>query len=327
MTKTLEPPLRTRRTRRFNPEGQLGFSSVSSVVKCHRYSRTLLGTTVLLLMASAAGLRAQALSPKWEELTASDFVAAIQTSRGTCLLPFGILEKHGPAGPLGTDLINVRFVTLRAVQEEYAVVFPEYYVGQIFEARHQPGTIAYSSRLQLAMLQETVAEMARNGCQKIVIVNGHGGNTQLIQYFAQTELDSPRDYIVYALMALGLPPGTVAAAAPSRPGVDGHAGEGEISNVMSARPELAHPERSSTESGADLNRLELPEGVYTGIWWYAKFPNHYGGDAAGATAARGEASTTAMAARIANAIRAVKRDETGPRLQKEFYERAAKPVR
>ena len=55
-------------------------------------------------------------------------------------------------------------------------MFPEYYVGQIFEARHHPGTVAYSSHLQLQMLQETVSEMARNGCKKIIIVNGHGGN-------------------------------------------------------------------------------------------------------------------------------------------------------
>ena len=280
---------------------------------------------IAIVMASlATGLGAQQLSAKWEELTAADFVKALQQSRGTCALPFGILEKHGPAGVLGTDLINVRFSTLKAAKDEYAIVFPEYYAGQIFEAKHQPGTIAYSSHLQLEMLQETVAEMARNGCQKIVIVNGHGGNNALVQYFAQIQLESPRDYVVYTLSALGAPQGT-AAAAPSRPGVDGHAGEGEVSNLMASRPELAHPERSSTESGADLNRLELPEGVYTGIWWYAKFPNHYQGDSTNATAARGQATTDAIATRIANALRAIKRDEVGPRLQKEFFERVAKP--
>ena len=84
-----------------------------------------------------------------------------------------------------------------------------------------------------------------------------------------------------------------AAARASKPGVDGHAGEGETSNIMAHRPELAHPERASTQSGADQNRLELPEGVYTGIWWFAKYPNHYQGDAAGATAARGDAATRA----------------------------------
>jgi creatinine amidohydrolase len=285
-----------------------------------------LGFVSLVLVIWVSGPAAQALSPKWEELTASDFVKALDASDRTCALPFGIVEKHGPAGPLGTDLINVRYTTLLAAREEYTIVFPEYYFGQIFEARHQPGTIAYSTHLQLELLQETVAEMARNGCRKIAIVNGHGGNNQLLSYFAQTQLESPKDYVVYALTALGSPQGTPAAAAPSRPGVDGHAGEGEIANVMASRPELAHPERSAVESGADLNRLELPDGVYTAISWYAKFPNHYAGDASGATAARGQASTSATAVRIANALRAIKRDETGPRLQKEFFDRAAKPV-
>jgi len=285
--------------------------------------RKMFGTAIVMALL-ATGLDAQQLSAKWEELTAADFVTALQQSRATCVLPFGILEKHGPAGVLGTDLINVRFSTLKATKDEYAIVFPEYYVGQIFEAKHQPGTVAYSTHLQLEMLQETVAEMARNGCQKIVIVNGHGGNNALIQYFAQIQLESPKDYVVYTVAALGAPQGT-AAAAPSRPGVDGHAGEGEVSNLMASRPELAHPERSSTESGADLNRLELPEGVYTGIWWYAKFPNHYQGDSTNASAARGQATTDAIATRIANALRAIKRDEVGPRLQKEFFEKAAKP--
>ena len=285
----------------------------------------MLAVVSLMLVVLASQPAAQALSPKWEELTSADFVKALEASGGTCALPFGIVEKHGPAGPLGTDLINVRYTTLLAAREEYTIVFPEYYFGQIFEAKHQPGTIAYSSHLQLELLQETVAEMGRNGCRKIAIVNGHGGNNQLLPYFAQTQLESPRDYIVYTVSALGSAQGTSPAAAPSRPGVDGHAGEGEIANVMASRPDLAHPERSSSESGADLNRLELPEGVYTAIWWYAKFPNHYQGDSANATAARGQATTDAVATRIANALRAIKRDEVGPRLQKEFFERAAKP--
>ena len=282
---------------------------------------------LLLLLLVVRSSSAQGLSAKWEELTGPDFVAALQASKGTCALPFGIIEKHGPSGPLGTDLLNVRYTTSLAAREEYTIIFPEYYVGQIFEARHQPGTIAYSTHLQLEMLQETVSEMARNGCQKIIIVNGHGGNNSLVQYFAQTQLDSPKDYLVYVVSGLGGPSdGVPAAARPSKPGVDGHAGEGETSNIMAHRPELAHPERASSQSGADQNRLELPEGVYTGIWWFAKFPNHYQGDAAGATAARGDAATRASAARIANAIRAIKRDENGPKLQKEFFEKAAKPT-
>src|SRR5262245_25849437 len=125
----------------------------------------------------------------WDELTAADFVKALDASRGTCALPFGIIEKHGPSGPLGTDLINVHYVTSLAAKQEYTIVFPAYYFGQIAEARHQPGTVAYSARLQLELLQETAAEMGRNGCRKVIIVNGHGGNNALLQYFLNVQLD------------------------------------------------------------------------------------------------------------------------------------------
>lgn len=281
--------------------------------------------TILMPVLCAA----QTLPIHWEDLTAADFVKAIEQSKGVCALPFGIIEKHGPAGPLGTDLINVRHATLAAAKAEYAIVFPEYYFGQIFEARHQPGTIAYTTHLQLEMLQETTAEMARNGCKKIVIINGHGGNTSLLTFFAQTQLDAPKDYVVYALAGLGgggQNAARPAAAAPSKPGVDGHAGEGEISTVMASRPGVAHPERSGTQSGADLNRLDLPAGVYTGIWWYAKFPNHYAGDSTGASQARGQALGQMRTDSIVAAFRAIKADQISPRLQKEFFERARKPL-
>jgi creatinine amidohydrolase len=266
---------------------------------------------------------AQGLSPKWEELTSADFVKALEASQGTCVLPLGIIEKHGPAGPMGTDLINVRYVTTLAAREEYTVIFPEYFVGQIAEAREHPGTVAYSSRPQLDMLQETASEMARNGCRKVMLVNGHGGNNAMVEYFAQTQLDSPRDYVVYVISGAyeeNLPE----TARPSGPGVDGHAGEAEMSNVMASRPDLVHPERANTESGADQDRLHLPEGIYTAIWWYAKFPNHYAGNAARANAARGQAATSAMAHHLAEDFRAIKQDEVAPRLQREFFERVAR---
>jgi creatinine amidohydrolase len=290
--------------------------------------RNPIAKSLLMLSILTTTCAAQALSAKWEELTAPDFVKALEHAKGTCILPFGILEKHGPAGPLGTDLINVRHGTLMAVKEEYAIVFPEYYFGQIFEARHQPGTIAYSSRMQLDLLTETTSEMARNGCRKILIINGHGGNTNLLQYFAQSQLESPKDYVIYVWLGSNQPTGPAAAqaAAPSRPGADGHAGENEISNVLASRPDLAHPDRSSSQSGADAHKLNLPNGLYTGIWWYSRFPNHYQGDSSGATAARGEALTKIRVEGIVSAIRAVKSDESGPQLQKEFFDKARHPL-
>jgi creatinine amidohydrolase len=133
----------------------------------------------------------------WEELTGPAFIAAIHQSGGVCLLPFGIIEKHGPHLSVGTDLINVRYVTEKAAQQQYAVVFPACYFGQIAEARQQPETVSYSTHLHLDLLQETTDEMARNGCKKMVIVNGHDGNLSLLLYFAQLQMQSSHDYVVY----------------------------------------------------------------------------------------------------------------------------------
>ncbi|OLB32368.1 MAG: creatininase [Acidobacteria bacterium 13_2_20CM_58_27] len=283
-----------------------------------------IGVTAFLLLLGTTPARGQSkLSVKWEELTAGDFRAAIQQAKGTCLLPFGILEKHGPHLPLGTDLLNVRFAALHAAEQEFAVVFPEYYFGQIFEAKHQPGTVAYSMELQLKLLQETTDEMARNGCKKVVIVNGHGGNEHLLPFFAQAQMASPKDYVVYVLDGERNRPG---GPAKKSTGVDYHAGENETSNTLYTHPELTHIDRAGRESGADQKRQNLPDFLYTGIWWYARFPNHYSGDGSVAAKELGEWNVEGWISTIVEAIRAVKADDASLKIQNEFYEKSKHPL-
>ena len=277
----------------------------------------------LMLLAVIPALGQNKLSVKWEELTAEDFRQAIQQSKGTCLLPFGILEKHGPHLPLGTDLLNVRYAALHAAEQEFAVVFPEYYFGQIFEAKHEPGTVAYSVELQLKLLQETTEEMARNGCKKVVIVNGHGGNEHLLPYFAQAQMASPKDYVVYVLDGERSRPG---GPPKKSTGIDYHAGENESSNTLYTHPELTHIDRAKRESGADQKRQNLPEFLYTGIWWYARFPEHYSGDGSVATKELGEWNVQGWISTIVEAIRAVKADDAGLKIQNEFYEKSKYPL-
>ncbi|HXS74617.1 MAG TPA: creatininase family protein [Terracidiphilus sp.] len=287
-------------------------------MKSARIFFTFFASSLLALAQSQSSL-----STKWEELTAPDFVQAIHQAQGVCILPFGIIEKHGPHLPLGTDLLDVRFAVTNAVKQEYAVIFPEYYFGQIFEARQQPGTLAYSLSTQLTLLQETVSEMDRNGCRKIVIVNGHGGNNSLLPLFAQAQLTSQRDYVVYVF---GLPNENV----PGRPALktpfDMHAGEVETSNMLIARPDLVHQDRASSQSGADQKRQNLPDSVYTGIWWYARFPNHYAGDASAANKELGEFDQKSWSKEIAEALKAIKADAVSLKLQNQFFEDAKHPL-
>ena len=285
--------------------------------------RKVLITAFLALLGMIPAYGQSKFSVKWEELTAEDFRTAIQQAKGTCLLPFGILEKHGPHLPLGTDLLNVRYAALHAAEQEFAVVFPEYYFGQIFEAKHQPGTVAYSMELQLKLLQETSDEMARNGCKKVIIVNGHGGNEHLLPYFAQAQMASTKDYVVYVLDGERSRPG---GPAKKSAGVDYHAGENETSDTLYTHPELTHVDRAGRESGADQKRQNLPEFLYTGIWWYARFPNHYSGDGSVATKELGEWNVQGWISTIAAAIRAVKADDTSLKIQNEFYEKSKHPL-
>ena len=149
--------------------------------------------------------------------------------------------------------------------------------------------------------------------------------TCLLPFFAQTQLDTPHDYVVYVQ--------TVARSAPGEPAhksdrsTDMHAGESETSVSMIARPDLVHLDRARQESGADQGRLKgLPEGLYTGIWWYARFPNHYAGEGAVASRELGDFEAKTWINSIVQAIRAVKADSESLRLQNEFYERSKHPL-
>jgi creatinine amidohydrolase len=308
----------------FAPEGVFAMKMMTRICRKASSVLTFLFLSVIL---SSHFLHAQAapqpnLSVHWEELTASDFREGIHRSQGTCLLPFGILEKHGPHLPLGTDLLDVRYAALHAAEQEYAVVFPEYYFGQIAEAKHEPGTMAYSRNLQLALLQETTDEMARNGCKKVLIVNGHGGNDSLLPFFAQTQLDKPHDYVVYVFDERTPQHGGPA----KKTTIDMHAGESETSKMMISRPDTVHLDRATNESGADQARQKIPQDVYTGIWWYTRFPNHYSGDGSVATKELGEFQMKWWIDSVVKAIRAVKADDVSLKLQNEFYEKSTHPL-
>jgi len=282
--------------------------------------KTALALVALAMATSAAA--PQDLPARWDELTASDWPKAIERSAATCILPIGILEKHGPHAPIGSDLIHVREWAARATQREYAVVFPDYFYGQIYEARHQPGTFALPPRLVLEMLESTCAEIGRNGFKKIVIVNGHGGNPNLLRYFIQSQLGQRHDYVVYFFDPAPDPAvdEQVKKLRKSDPAGDQHAGERETSTLLYLRPDLVQMDRATAESGANQKRLMLPD-LYTAIWWYASYPNHYAGEGGKATAELGRVLTEARIDALVRALKAVKADQSAPALQKEFFDR------
>lgn len=276
---------------------------------------------IALLLTSGVAF-GQELPSRWDELAASDWDKALETSGRTCILPIGILEKHGMHAPIGSDLIHAREWSLRAAKEEYAVVFPDYFYGQVYEAKQQPGTFALPSELVWALLQATCDEIARNGFEKIVIVNGHGGNPNLLRYFVQAQLEKKKDYAVFFFDPAQEPAFAekVAKMRKSDPAGDQHGGERETSSLLYLRPDLVKLDRAADESGENQKRLSIPD-VYTGIWWYANYPNHYAGEGGKATAELGKLITEEKIASLVRVLKAVKADTKTLELQEEFFER------
>ena len=271
---------------------------------------------------------AQELPVQLQELTAVQFKEAVKKSSETVIIPMGVLEKHGPHMPLGTDVYTAREIALRAAEMEYAVVFPWYYFGQINEARQQPGTIAYSPELIWRMLQETLDELCRNGFKKIILINIHGGNAAFLEYFTMAQLSEKRDYTLYWYkQSYDKEVIKKANDLTMYDPVNQHAGNRETSMVESIVPDLVHPELAQTQSGEDLARLKHLDNVYTSIWWYARFPNHYAGDGSKANAEAGELIIDSLVAQFADVIKDVKEDKTAPALLEQFYNAAENPLK
>jgi creatinine amidohydrolase len=263
---------------------------------------------------------------RMEELTSPQFVKAVELSGGVCVIPLGIIEKHGPHLPLGTDLFESREAATKAAKKEYAIVYPPYFVGQIFEARHQPGTVAYSSELMWKMLDETCNELSRNGLKKIILVNGHGGNTSFLEFFCQSQLAAGKDYIVVLFQEGSYPVYSKEIESLKKAKLDGHAGEEETSMMSNIRPDLVDIQVITSQSGADQKRLNIPFG-YTGIWWYAKYPNHYASDVAQPDKRLGELLILSWSDQIAELIKYLKNNNTVQELQDEFSKRAENPLK
>ena len=275
-----------------------------------------------------SNINAQEIPYKLEELTAPDFVKAVDKSSKTVILPIGVFEKHGPHMPLGTDLYTAREIALRAAEKEYTVVFPWYYFSQINEARHQPGTIAYSPELIWNVLQETLDELNRNGFDKIIIINGHGGNNSFLNYFGMSQLSKKRDYSLYWYqVSYDREVLDKAEALTQHDPYDQHAGNRETSMVKAIVPDLVFPEKADQQSGKDLDRLNNLNHVFTGIWWYAQYPNHYSGDGLKANKEAGELILNSVVDQFVNTIKEIKKDRNVPELQEQFFKESENPLK
>jgi len=233
----------------------------------------------------------------WLDLTTEDFRTR-DMSRAIAVLPVAAVEQHGPHLPVGVDTwINEGYLArARAlVPDDLDVLFlPVQAVGKSNEHLAFPGTITLSAETLIRAWTEIGESIHRAGCRKLVFVNSHGGNVAAIDIVAR-ELRVRHGMLAVnaAWHRLGYPDGLYAAD-EMRHGI--HGGDAETSLMLAFRPETVLMERAqnfeprTVEMARRFRHLGAIQPI--GFGWMSQDLHPAGamGDAARATAGKGEAS-------------------------------------
>ncbi len=105
------------------------------------------------------------------------------------VLPIGAIEQHGPHLPVSVDRDLVEAVIARTLPQlmpdQNILVLPTLTVTKSGEHDQHPGTLSLSAETLLGALCETGASVARSGVSRLVLFNGHGGNTAALEIAAR----------------------------------------------------------------------------------------------------------------------------------------------
>jgi creatinine amidohydrolase len=227
----------------------------------------------------------------WQELPSPEF-RRLDPARTVAVLPVGAIEQHGPHLPVAVDAaINAGIVrrTLEVLPEGAPVlVLPMTSVGKSNEHTAYPGTLTLSAETLLRVWTEIGDSVHRAGIRKLVIVNSHGGQPQVMQIAAR-ELRIRHRMLVAACswFALGLPEGIVPPE-ERRHGI--HGGTVETSVMLALHPDLVRMDLArdfqplSVQLDQEAPRL-MSLGM-AGFGWQAQDLHRAGacGDASRATA-------------------------------------------
>jgi len=245
----------------------------------------------------------------WADLSTADF-AGLDPARTVAVLPVGATEQHGPHLPLAVDQAIVDGIVAAALPllppDLPVLVLPTQQVGYSPEHARFRGTLTLPVETVIATWVALGECVARAGVRKLLLFNAHGGQASLLDIVAR-ELRVRCDMIVYGASWWNLPLGEevngLFSADEHRFGV--HAGEIETSLMLAlrggqVRMGLARDFPSSSRQRS-ANYPVLGNGRSAKLGWAMQDYNAEGaaGNAAAATAGKGEAVLRAAAQQLA----------------------------
>lgn len=183
------------------------------------------------------------------------------------LLPVGAVEQHGPHLPLDTDAYDADYLAKKVAEycrDPKPIVMPLIPYGVSYHHEDFSGTIGISPETLSSIVYETGMSISQHGIKKLVIINGHGGNSPALHFAAQM---INRDSHIFTCVDTGETSDPDIYAMTETPN-DVHAGEIETSTTLAIRPHLVRSDKIKKFIPRFSNRY-LDFTSKRSIGWYA----------------------------------------------------------
>lgn len=194
-------------------------------------------------------------------LSWSDIQAMPNKENVVIIQPIGAIEQHGPHLPLAVDAaIGVAVLgkaLARLAAEIPAYALPSLDYGKSNEHWHFPGTITLSSQTLIAVLMEVGESIYRAGFRKLVLMNSHGGQPQIVEIVARDLHQRYADFMVFPLFTWRVPNMAAELLTPQEREWGIHAGDAETSLLLALLPEHVKMEQAIAEYPPPLPETSL----------------------------------------------------------------------
>ena len=185
------------------------------------------------------------MSGKLADITGPDVPECI-SAESVILLPIGAIEQHGPHLPMSVDAVIAEETSnalLDQVGEEIDLwLLPTMSISKSNEHTWSSGTLSYTTTTMLSVLDDVARCVATTSARRLVLLNGHGGNTSLL-------ITACRDIrVAHGLLTFlvhpSLPPASGGTSTVEELGMGIHGGLNETSVFSYLRPEEVQMEKA-----------------------------------------------------------------------------------
>lgn len=213
-------------------------------------------TAAALAAAAAAPAAAQTKPPTTREMALlcwQEFAELVPARVRTVLVPFGSLEPHGVI-PNGTDSLAPEAMARDIAARVDALIAPTLNYGMTEAMKAYPGAVSIAAETYAPFAEAVLDNLALQGFKNLIVLNGHGGNTAVLNA-AATKVANARRVRVLVVNWWTLADDITKAVFKQN---GGHAGNNETAYVQAVLPQHVHPERYRPE----MAEPNAPAGAY-----------------------------------------------------------------